>query len=377
MNDNKKTKLQLLAELGRLRRRVTRLEAKEAAHQRTEEELYQSRQMLQLVLDTIPQRVFWKDRASSYLGCNKSFAEDAGLDDPGGILGIQDFGLGWESLANDYRKADAVVMESDTPRLNFEEPLVRGKGDERWVRTSKVPLHDRTGTVIGVLGTYEDITDQRRTEEALRRERILLRTLIDNLPDVIYAKDKSCRKILSNLADVHLMGLQSETDVLGKDDFAFYPKEMAEGFFADDQSVLETGQPVLAREEYVVDAEGLRRCLLTSKLPMRDEEGHIVGLMGIGRDITERKKAEEERERLIAELQQALADVQTLSGLVPICSSCKKIRDDKGYWTQLEAYIQARTPARFSHGICPDCAKKLFPGVNKQGEQPPPDANQG
>jgi hypothetical protein len=83
--------------------------------------------------------------------------------------------------------------------------------------------------------------------------------------------------------------------------------------------------------------------------------------IGIDRDVTEQRHAEAEREKLIAELQSALADVKMLSGLVPICANCKKIRDDKGYWTQLEGYIQERSEARFSHGICPDCMKKLYP----------------
>jgi PAS domain S-box-containing protein len=92
-------------------------------------------------------------------------------------------------------------------------------------------------------------------------------------------------------------------------------------------------------------------------------------------DITARKRAEAERERLITELQDALGKVKLLSGLLPICSSCKKIRDDKGYWTQLEAYIQQHSDAHFTHGICPDCAKRLFPNVPlppaEQGGPPP------
>jgi PAS domain-containing protein len=78
-------------------------------------------------------------------------------------------------------------------------------------------------------------------------------------------------------------------------------------------------------------------------------------------DITERKGAEAEREKLIRELQEALASVKQLSGLLPICASCKKIRDDKGYWTQIESYIRDHSEAEFSHGICPDCMKKLYP----------------
>jgi PAS domain S-box-containing protein len=209
-----------------------------------------------------------------------------------------------------------------------------------------------------------DLAAQRRLESAVTKERNLLRTLIDNIPDAIYVKDIDSRKTIANLADVHNMGLQSEAEVLGKDDFGLFPKEIAEGFVADDQAVIQTGQPVINREEYVMNAQGEKRWLDTSKVPLRDEKGQTIGLVGIGRDITERKKAETERERLIAELQDALADVKLLSGLVPICANCKKIRDDQGYWTQIESYIQDRSDAKFSHSICPDCAAKLYPDYN-------------
>jgi PAS domain S-box-containing protein len=196
---------------------------------------------------------------------------------------------------------------------------------------------------------------------ALAKERNLLRTLIDNIPDAIYTKDLSYRKTLTNRADAYNMGRKSEAEVLGKDDYELFPKEIAEGFIADDRSVIQTGKPVINREEYVIDKEGQKHFLLTTKLPFRDEQNQIIGLIGIGRDITERKIAEEERERLIKDLQDAAADIKVLSGLVPICSNCKKIRDDKGYWTQLEGYIQERSQAKFSHGVCPDCMKKLYP----------------
>jgi transcriptional regulator with PAS, ATPase and Fis domain len=181
------------------------------------------------------------------------------------------------------------------------------------------------------------------------------------------------RKTLANRADIINMGRKLETEVLGKDDFDFFQKEFAEKFIADDQTVTQTGQPVIDREEYVIDEHGHKRWLITTKLPLQDGKGQIIGLVGIARDITdkkkaeeERKKAEEERERLITELQDALADVKLLSGLVPICANCKKIRDDQGYWTQIESYIQDRSDAKFSHSICPDCAKKLYPDYIKK-----------
>jgi PAS domain S-box-containing protein len=214
-----------------------------------------------------------------------------------------------------------------------------------------------------------EVDEHQKAEEALQRERNILRTVIDNIPDAIYTKDLNCRKTLTNRADINNMSRKSEAEVLGKDDYELYPKEMAEGFIADDRSVVQTGKAIINKEENVVDGEGQKHFILTTKLPFRNEQNQIIGLIGIGRDITERKIAEVERERLIKELQDADADIKILSGLVPICSNCKKIRDDKGFWTQLEGYIQERSNAQFTHGMCPDCMQKLYPDYITKKEE--------
>lgn len=95
--------------------------------------------------------------------------------------------------------------------------------------------------------------------------------------------------------------------------------------------------------------------------PVFDKKGDIVSTVHIVRDITERKRAAAEREELLQKLQAALSEIKTLNGLLPICANCKKIRDDKGYWIQIESYIETRLDAHFSHGICPDCAQSLYP----------------
>jgi PAS domain S-box-containing protein len=150
---------------------------------RAEEELYQSRQMLETVLDTVPQRTFWKDRNLAYLGCNRAFATDAGLKDPAEIIGKNDYELAWKETAESYRADDKLVMDLDTPRLGFEEPQSRPDGSQIWLRTSKLPLRNRDGKVIGVIGTYEDISERRRAEAALReseeRHRTILQTTMD------------------------------------------------------------------------------------------------------------------------------------------------------------------------------------------------------
>ena len=84
-------------------------------------------------------------------------------------------------------------------------------------------------------------------------------------------------------------------------------------------------------------------------------------------EITDRKRAEQEREKLITDLQEALAQVKTLSGMLPICSSCKQIRDDKGYWNKIETFIRDHSEADFTHSICPECAKKLYPELYEDG----------
>jgi len=146
--------------------------------------------------------------------------------------------------------------------------------------------------VVGRAWSFSDITERKQAEETVQNERLLLRTLIDNIPDSIYSKDLACRKTLANSTEVRYLGVKSEADVLGKDDFDIYPKELAEKFFADDQLVLQTGEPVLNREEYILDEKRQKHWLLSSKLPLRNQEGRIIGLVGIGRDITERKQAE-------------------------------------------------------------------------------------
>jgi PAS domain S-box-containing protein len=139
----------------------------------------------------------------------------------------------------------------------------------------------------------------------LFEERSLLRTLIDNLPMSIYAKDTECRKTLANPADLKNMRCNAEADVLGKTDFDLFPRDLAVGFVADDQAVLRSGQAVLEREESLVDEDGRKHWYLTSKLPLRNQGGKIIGLVGISRDVTSVKETEQKMDALHRQLLQA------------------------------------------------------------------------
>jgi PAS domain S-box-containing protein len=121
-------------------------------------------------------------------------------------------------------------------------------------------------------------------------------------------------------------------------------------------------EPVVV-EHVHYDAMGKERIYEVHGFPIFDGGGEVMQMIEYAMDITARREAEKEREELVKVLQEALAEVKRLSGLLPICASCKKVRDDKGYWEQVETYIEKRTEAEFSHSICPECEKRLYPDL--------------
>ncbi|MBD3216097.1 MAG: PAS domain S-box protein [Candidatus Lokiarchaeota archaeon] len=131
-------------------------------------QLENKKEMFQLVIDNIPQHIYWKDRDSVYKGCNENFARVAGIQDPEHIIGKTDYDLAWKrSEADSFYEIDHLVMELDKPEYHVIEPQMQANGKQAWRDTNRIPLHDGNGKVIGVLGTYEDITERIRAEMAL------------------------------------------------------------------------------------------------------------------------------------------------------------------------------------------------------------------
>jgi PAS domain S-box-containing protein len=145
-----------------------------------------------------------------------------------------------------------------------------------------------------VYASCRDITDRKHTEEALNQERRMLRTLIDNIPDQVYVKDKECRKVITNKSDIENIGFKDEAEVLGKTDIELFPGKIGERGYNDDKKVINTGKAIFDLEEEFISAKGAKRWLLTTKIPLHDKDGNITGLVGIGHDITERKEIVEE-----------------------------------------------------------------------------------
>jgi PAS domain S-box-containing protein len=263
----------------------------------SEELLRRAQSMLAQILDSVPQSVFWKDREGRFLGCNKQFALAAGFESPSQIIGKTDFEITATSeLAETYRTDDRDVLDGGQTKQHIVEQSSRGNGNVRWLETTKIPLRGEDGQTYGVLGVFEDITERRQGVEILEQERNLLRTLIDTLPSsvYIYIKDSECRYVINNLAHLKSMGLSSQEEAVGKTSLDFYPSEYATMFIEDEREVIRTGEGIINKEEMSMSRSGDGvRWHLTTKIPLRDSSGKIVGLVGMSSDITERKRIEE------------------------------------------------------------------------------------
>ena len=178
--------------------------------------------------------------------------------------------------------------------------------------------------------------------------------LVETMDDPMMVIDSFGRIVDLNQAAQPLVGIPCE-EVIGRpagEVFSHWPDLV--GFYKKEDTV---------KKEIEAEVNRVRRSYDLQISPLTDRQSRLTGSLVVLRDITERREAEQEREQLIARLQKALSDVKALSGLLPICASCKKIRDDKGYWNQLEAYIHEHSEVKFSHGICPECMQKLYPDL--------------
>jgi len=265
------------------------------ARRRVEDELFRSQVMLRSVLDTFPQRVFWKDRDSVFVGCNAAYARNLHLADPAEIVGKTDFDIHTRPDAEIYRADDREIMRSGRARIEYEEPMTRTDGSDGWARTSKVPMRDKDDRVIGLLGAYADITDQKRAQEALRESERFLDSVIENIPVMVFVKDAvTFRFIRVNKAGERILGNPRER-LINQDSSALVPPEEEALFRASDQMVATTGQVVEIAEETITNPELGSILLHTIKVPLFGDGGKVRYVLGISEDITTRKAAEQGR----------------------------------------------------------------------------------
>jgi PAS domain S-box-containing protein len=229
--------------------------------------------------------------------------------------------------------------------------LLSPLGPELWPAVANRSLSLVTIWVATIL-----VIRNKRAAQGQRDQGAQRRLLLEQLPALLWVADTNLTITFVQGRILSTLGLTPE-GVVGTTVPEYFPLEPTNIPFTTHLRALH-GDP----GSYVAIFK--ERTLRAYVEPMRTPNGAITGCIGIALDITEQKRLEEQRERLIEELRNALTDIKTLRGLLPICAWCKKIRDDRGYWTQIEQYIRAHSEAEFTHGICPECRQKLNQGLS-------------
>jgi PAS domain S-box-containing protein len=276
---------------------VTELKRAEAMDHGFSEAVLSSEAMFMLALDSIPQRVFWKDTRSVFVGCNVPFAHDAGFGDPSELVGLTDLDMPWQPTADLYRADDQEVMRTGIPKINFEEPQLRSDGRQGWLRTSKIPVRDADGLVTGLLGTYEDITDQKRAEEALRQSEERYRNITETITDYVFSvvvEDGKATVTTHGAGCLPVTGYTSEE--LAEHPYMWIEMVVPEnrGFVTDQARRLLAGELVAPIEHCIVRKDGALRWVRNTLVPRFDPAGTLIAYDGLIQDITERRALQEQ-----------------------------------------------------------------------------------
>jgi PAS domain S-box-containing protein len=247
---------------------------------------------LQSLLEHLPVAIYRKDREHRLTFANRQYYERHGQP-LSALLGKTEFDLSPPHLAQ-KQTADNIEVMSNRRRLEKDEVQIDAQGKLTWIHIIKVPIFDQAGQVIGTQGMYWDVTAQKAAEHTLEFERDLMRALMDNVTDHVYFKDRESHFIKVSRALARRFGVEDPEVVVGKTDADFFTAEHANQALADEQAIVTTGRPVLGLVEKETWADGSVSWGLTSKVPMRNAAGEVIGTCGITKDITEIKRTEQE-----------------------------------------------------------------------------------
>ena len=309
------------------------LAAEQQAHQQTAQSLQQVRNQLQtlrthpsaqtlyLVLDNMPEAAFWKDRNSVYLGCNKKFSQVAGLASPDEIVGKTDFDLPWKrEEAEWFRSCDRQVMETDRPELGIIEPQQQADGSQYWLETNKIPLHDSQGAVVGILGTFMEITARIEAENQLKQLNEELEQRVHERTQELHNSEARLQKLAANLPGL-IFQFRLEAD--GTRSFPYVsegcraihelePDEFVRCFdlvHSGDRDALEQALQVSAltlsgfhHEHRIITPSGQLKWVQTIARPEQKADDSILW-DGLIIDVSDRKQAEKKQQRLLSILE--------------------------------------------------------------------------
>ena len=299
--------------------------------------------LLKSLIDAIPDFIYIKDIDSKFIVVNKHLTDKMGKKSGDDIIGLSDHNIFDNKIADAYRQDEIAIMESGEAVIEKTEKSYHNDGKEIWISTSKIPLKNQNGKVVGLVGIGRDITGlvnateeinikseslqeantllEEKQEEILNQQEKLkaqtdkileeknqILTLINSMPDRIYIKDRQSRFIIGNVHVANIMGASRPEELIGKTDHHFYPKDMADEFHKDEQEMMTNDIQIINKEERGYSDAGEEIVVSTTKIPVKDENGEVIGIVGIGRDITNQKEVEKE----VLEKSESLYEVNVL-----------------------------------------------------------------
>lgn len=273
---------------------------------------------------------------------------------------ISDAGVGTEIDQRFDKMFEEFLMRTDLVETNLQQKIASTMRQYRAVQGGLILIAVCLAVAIGlIIKRYEH--SKAMDFEKLRKSEERFWTIASTAPVSIYETDESGAYWYVNPYWTKIAGLTIEQA---------QGEGWINGIYPEDREIVRSnwGKMVASQSKWGVeyrfqDQDGRITTVYGLVAQLLNEDGSTRGFIGINIDITERKMAEEEREKLIHDLQKALSEIKTLSGLLPICAHCKNIRDENDNWHRIEKYIDERSEAEFSHGICPDCAEKYYPGI--------------
>jgi PAS domain S-box-containing protein len=302
-----------------------------------------------------PAVCYVKDENGAYVYLNQQWASQFGTKKEDWI-GRSDQELFPEEVARMFRENDLAVLKSGVTSVVTEVAPAPDGSTTYWL-SYKFPLQDERGNSY-VGGMSVNVTEQKRIESQLGLSEERYRDLIENASDLIQSVGPDGQFLFVNRAWRETLGYTEGE--LARLSFFEIVDEARRNECRDTFHQIFAGKTGLQIETVFVASDG-HKINVEGTSDCEVEGGSAVSIRSIFRNITSRKQAEAEREKLVQELRATIASVKELGGLLPICASCKRIRDDDGQWHRLETFITAHSRAEFSHGICPDCAEKLYP----------------